>query len=63
MTQFRCTRNTPYEKGCPGYDNLSARQGYYITAETEHEAYMEMARRFPGDHLGFAVQVWKEDRP
>ena len=58
MTQFRLTRPDCYEPGCPGHKDPSARQGYYIDADSEEEALLRMKQRFPEDK-GFDVQVWK----
>ncbi|NWF61748.1 MAG: hypothetical protein HXY43_21445 [Fischerella sp.] len=60
MREFRCTRNALYLHDCIGRDNIEARQGHYIKAETEEEAWQEMARRYPDEtKAGFTVQEWE----
>lgn len=61
MNEYRCTRRTPYGPKTPGFKNLSARQGYYIRAETEQEALTRMREKFPNDALEFDAQLWKEN--
>ncbi len=58
--QFRCTRNTPYvsEDELLGKSDLSARQGYYVWADSEEDAIAQMSERFPSDNKGFTVKVW-----
>jgi len=58
--EYRCTRNALYSHQCLGHDDLSARQGYYITATSHEEAWEKMACRFPEETLeGFTVQDWE----
>ena len=58
--EFRCTRNAPYFHQCLGHDNLSASQGYYITASSQEEAWEKMASRFPKETgEGFTVEEWQ----
>jgi hypothetical protein len=58
--EYRCTRNASYSHQCLGHDDLSARQGYYITAASEEEAWQKMATRFPEEvKEGFTVQEWE----
>lgn len=60
MKEYRCMRNASYSHQCLGRDDLSARQGYYITANSQEEAWQKMAVRFPeeaGD--GFTVEEWQ----
>lgn len=59
LNEYRCTRNTPYQKGSDGYADHRARQGYYILAHDAMEAEEEMSRRFPNDTAGFTVKLWK----
>lgn len=49
--RFRCTRNAPYisEDQSLGKSDLSARQGYYIWADSEEDAIAQMGERFPFD--------------
>lgn len=50
MPEFRCTRNSPYKVlTCPGRNDLTARQGYYINAPSSWEALKDMGKRFPKD--------------
>ncbi len=57
MREFRCTRNALYLHDCSGRDDIRERQGYYISAETEEEAWQEMARRYPDETTaGFTVK-------
>jgi len=58
--EYRCTRNASYSHQCLGHDDLSARQGYYLMAESSEEAWQKMACRFPEETLeGFTVQEWE----
>jgi hypothetical protein len=60
ITEYRCTRNFLYPEDDP--DNLrhiSLRQGHYIRAHSEEEAWQIMARRYPEEtEAGFTVQDW-----
>ena len=38
LKKYRCTRNASYTCDCYGRDDITARQGYYIHAESEEEA-------------------------
>ena len=59
MKEYRCTRNAPYSHQCIGQDDLTARQGYYIQANSIEEAWQRMAIKFPEEtEAGFTVQVW-----
>jgi len=58
--EYRCTRNALYSHQCLGYHDLSARQGYYIMAASQEEAWEKMASRFPKEtEEGFTVQEWE----
>jgi hypothetical protein len=58
--EYRCTRNALYSHRCLGQQDLSARQGYYITAASEEEAWEKMALRFPEEtEEGFTVAEWE----
>lgn len=58
--EYRCTRNASYSSNCTGRDDLTARQGYYITAGSAEEAWQKMAIRFPEETVqGFTVQEWQ----
>lgn len=60
MKEYRCTRNAPYSHQCIGHDDLTARQGYYIQANSIEEAWQKMAIRFPDEvEAGFTVQEWE----
>jgi hypothetical protein len=62
MTEYRCTRNASYTCDCYGRDDITARQGYYIHAESEEEAWQKMAIRYPEETVaGFTVQDWSEN--
>lgn len=61
MTEYRYTRNASYTCDCTGRDDITARQGYYIHAESEEEAWQIMATRYPKETAaGFTVQDWSE---
>lgn len=68
MKEFRCTRAIPYLADCPGRDDPRSRQGYYVAAEDERSALVEMTKRFPDDvvkalELGikpFTARFWRE---
>lgn len=58
--EYRCTRNASYSHDCLGHEDIRVRQGYYITADSQEEAWQKMAVRFPeeaGD--GFTVEEWQ----
>ncbi|NJN11869.1 MAG: hypothetical protein HC815_29445 [Richelia sp. RM1_1_1] len=58
--EYRCTRNALYLHDCIGRDDIRERQGYYIWAKTEEEAWQEMARRYPEETTaGFTVEEWE----
>jgi hypothetical protein len=60
MREYRCTRNALYLHNCTGRDDLRERQGHYIWAESEEEAWEKMATRFPEEaDPGFTVQEWE----
>jgi lipase chaperone LimK len=60
MREYRCTRNALYLHDCTGRDDIRERQGYYISAESEEEAWQKMATRFPEEtEAGFTVQEWE----
>lgn len=60
MQEFRCTRNALYTHDCTGRDDIRERQGYYINAQTEEEAWEKMASRFPKEtEEGFTVERWQ----
>ncbi len=61
MTEYRCTRNASYTGDCKGRDDITARQGYYIHASSEEEAWQQMALRYPNETAaGFTVQDWSD---
>jgi hypothetical protein len=60
MREYRCTRNALYLHNCTGRDDIRERQGHYIWAESEEEAWEKMATRFPEEaEAGFTVQEWE----
>lgn len=61
LNQYRCTRNEPYMGNCPGNTDITARQGYYITAATERDAKTTLKALFPDDTEGFTATLWKEN--
>ena len=59
MKEYRCTRNASYSHNCIGRDDISARQGYYIQADSVEEAWQKMAIRYPEEaDAGFTVEEW-----
>lgn len=56
MNEYRCTRNQPYTHNCIGRDDIGARQGYYIEAQSADEALRIMADEWSNDTAGFTVQ-------
>lgn len=59
MKEYRCTRNALYSHQCIGHDDLTARQGHYIQANSIEEAWQKMAIKFPKETAaGFTVQEW-----
>lgn len=58
--EYRCTGNVPYSHPCNGHKDLSARQSYYIMADSQEEAWEKMASRFPEEtNQGFTVEEWE----
>ncbi len=58
--EYRCTRNALYSHDCLGHSDISARQGHYIKANSQEEAWEKMACRFPQEtDEGFTVQDWQ----
>lgn len=56
MKKYRCTRNAKYLHNCPGRNDVLARQGYYIMANSDEEAWQKMAIVFPEEtKIGFTV--------
>lgn len=61
MTEYRCTRNALYLHDCTGRDDLRERQGHYIHAESEEEAWQKMAIQYPKETgAGFTIQDWSD---
>lgn len=61
LKEYRCTRNAQYTGNCVGRDDITARQGYYIHAHSEEEAWQQMASRYPQETAaGFTIQDWSE---
>ena len=61
MKEYRCTRNASYTGNCRGRDDISARECYYIHAESEEEAWQIMALRYPQETAaGFTIQDWSD---
>jgi hypothetical protein len=61
LKEYRCTRNASYTANCSGRDDLTARQGYYLHAHSEEEAWQQMASRYPNETTaGFSIQDWSE---
>ena len=62
MNEYRLTRNHPYRNpNCFGFADLSARQGFYITADSAVEAEAIMSLDFPEDWESFTCHLCKED--
>ncbi|WP_310412545.1 hypothetical protein [Chamaesiphon sp. OTE_8_metabat_110] len=58
--EYRCTRNALYTHDCTGRDDIRERQGYYVWASSEEEAWEEMAKRHPNETVdGFTTQEWE----
>jgi hypothetical protein len=58
--EYRCTRNALYMHDCTGRDDIRERQGHYVRANSEEEAWEEMAKRYPDETAdGFTIQEWE----
>ncbi len=58
--EYRGTRNAPYSHNCLGHNDLTARQGHYVSADAEEEAWEKMATKFPEEtETGFTVEAWE----
>lgn len=56
---FRLTRPAVYGTGTPGRNHRSARQGYYVTADSPQAAADELRKREPSfANEYFDVQYW-----
>ncbi len=61
MNEYRCTRPDLYANpNCPGHNDVTARQGHYVDANSVEDAHREMRRRFPNDSR-FDVQLVKQN--
>lgn len=64
MNEYRVTRRVPYCPNTPGAKDLASRNGHYILAESEQQALLKMATRFPDDvermATPFDVQLWRK---
>ncbi len=54
--RFRVTRDSAYGPGSAGHNDLSAREGHYVKANSEQEALAIVRLRFPFDSGRFTVQ-------
>jgi hypothetical protein len=60
VKEYRCTRNALYSHDCIGHDDITARQGHYIHANSAEEAWEKIATRFPEEtEAGFTVEEWE----
>lgn len=60
LKEYRCTRNALYSHDCLGHNDTRARQGFYIMASSQEEAWEKMACRFPEEtNEGFTVDEWQ----
>jgi hypothetical protein len=49
-----------YSHQCIGHDDLTARQGHYVQANSIEEAWQKMAIKFPEETAaGFTIQEWR----
>lgn len=59
VKEYRCTRNALYQHDCAGRDDIKERQGHYVKAHSEEEAWQIMATRYPEETtFGFTVEEW-----
>ena len=59
MKKYRCTRNAKYLHNCLARNDITARQGYYIIADTKEEAWQKMAILFSEEvNKGFTVDEY-----
>jgi hypothetical protein len=59
LTQYRITRPGMYEgHGVPGVTRVSARQGYYVWANSPEEAVRKISQQFRNEISGFDIQLW-----
>ena len=57
--EFRCTRTELYnDPGCPGHNNLKAREGHYINADSKEDALATMAKNHPSE-TEFTADLFK----
>lgn len=59
MNHYRLTRPDVYvNPDCPGHSDKSARQGYYVDAETPEQAVEIVRTRLGKPNERFDVQLW-----
>lgn len=51
MSTYRFTRPELYRNDCPGRDDVGARQGHYVEADSAQEARQKLQQDFPGETL------------
>jgi len=53
---YRITRNAPYPRGSIGFEDLSARQGYYVKARTPQEAAFKFLKDSEDATQGITIE-------
>lgn len=60
MNLYRVTRPEVYSSpSCPGHSDLSARQGYYIEADTPEEARSKFRAKHSNQNERLDVTLWE----
>lgn len=49
MKTYRFTLDNLYKHDCLGRDDVSVRQGHYVEARSEVDAWRQIRERFPND--------------
>ena len=66
LQEYRCGQKSTdvrdsalYQHDCAGCSDIKERQGHYIQAQSEEEAWQIMATRYPEETAaGFTVEEW-----
>lgn len=60
MAHYRLTRPNVYSNpNCPGHKDKSARQGYYVDADSPEQAIKIVRERLEMPNEDFDVQLWR----
>ncbi len=58
MKEYRCTRNAVYAHECLGKNDITARQGHYIKAESQEQAWEKMVAGRDTCKMGHDAKIY-----